>query len=531
MSMGLTSFIYLFLFLPGVFVFYHIVPLKFRPWALFLVSLVYYYLCAKKAIVLLLLAVIGVTFFTAILMDRYQADYERNKAGLDRDQRKVLKAKTTSKKKAVLAVAILLLLGSLFVCKYLKMATDTIGTLSTAAGHPIKISLIKLTLPMGISFYTLQAIGYMVDVYRNKYPASRSIRDIALFISFFPQLVEGPIGRFDLMQPSLARGHAFDYKRVTYACQRLLWGMVKVLVISNRANLFVNKVFGKDDPVGITVPIAILLYTLQIYANFSGSIDIVLGTGELFGIELSENFKQPFKSKSITEFWQRWHITLGSWLRDYLFYPISMSKAFKSLSKATKAHFSKFFGSLIPAASALFVVWLANGFWHGASWQFVCYGLYYFVLIFLGMLFEPLFQKFFDSTGINRRGSKFGIWQTVRTFILVNIGMLIFRVNELKDIGTLYHKMFKANWLTQLQDGVLWKTGMDGFDWFALLLAFAMLCYVSHLKENGHNVRDDVAALSMPIRWLIYLGLFFMVLVMGGYGEGYGVGGIIYAQF
>ena len=526
-----ASFVYLFIFLPGAFLAYTITPKKLKPWMLLLVSLAYYYVNAKKTILLLLLGVIAVTYVTALILGVIQSGYDNRRKDLDKDQRKILKESITRKKKAVLAIAILLLIGNLVLFKYSQMIVETMNYFIKATDHTAKLSFIKLTIPMGISFYTLQAIGYMVDVYRGKYPPEKNIGKIALFLSFFPQLMEGPIGRYDLMSETLNEGHSFSYERLAFASQRILWGLFKVLVISGRAGRWVSTTFNKEESIGIGVVIGILMYTLQIYANFSGSIDMVIGTAELFGVRLSENFNQPFRSKTITEFWQRWHMTLSSWLRDYVFYSLSMSRAFKSISKSAKAHLSRFLGSLLPATFALFFVWLANGFWHGASWKYVCYGLYYFVLIFLGMLFEPLFQKMSASTGISRKSKGFQVWQTVRTFILVNIGMFLFRADTLKQFGQLTLKIFQGNWFSQLGSGVLLKSGLDIYDWAVLIVAFVLVCLVGHLKEKGNDVRSDVAAMSLPVRWLIYIGLFALVLICGAYGEGYGLGGFIYAEF
>lgn len=528
--MAFTSPFYLLVFLTGAFVLYTLTPMKWKRWSLLAVSLAYYFVCSKALIAVLLLTV-GVVYLGGIWLGRIQDAYDLAKPSLDRAGRKALREALTWQKKAVIVLMLLSVLGALLALKYAGFFAETANGLLALAGRSGRLPVPALAMPLGISFYTLQALGYLVDVYRGKYPPSRDIGQVALFLCFFPQTVEGPIGRFDLMGEQLVCGHPFDYNRVAFACQRILFGLFKTLVLADRANMLVTRVFDGSERTGIEVLAGILIYTLQIYADFSGSIDLVLGSAQLFGVELSENFRQPFRARTVNEFWQRWHITLGSWLRDYIFYPLSMSAAFKSVSKWAKGRLNPFLGSLVPAAFALFFVWLANGFWHGASWKYIAYGMYYYVIILLGMLFEPLFQTFFAKTGIDREGRAFAAWQIARTFLLVNLGMLLFRADMLGQAWTLLTGLFRANWLEQLRDGVLLELGLDVQDWCVLAVGTALLWLVGHLKEGEHRIREELAARPLAVRWCCYLALLAAVVLLGAYGEGYETVGFIYAQF
>lgn len=201
-----------------------------------------------------------------------------------------------------------------------------------------RINAIDILVPLGISFYTFQSVSYVIDVYWGKVKAERNPFKFALFVSFFPQIMQGPIGRFDKLAPQFFAPHKFDLTRIEYGLQRIFWGFFKKLILADRTAGYVNNVFVNNYQAfnGFYVIVAVLMYCVELYADFSGGMDIVIGTAEMFGITMDENFKRPFFSKSIGEFWRRWHVTLGEWMKDYIFYPFSLSKAFNKIGKFTK---------------------------------------------------------------------------------------------------------------------------------------------------------------------------------------------------
>lgn len=241
--------------------------------------------------------------------------------------------------------------------------------------------------------------------------------------------------------------------------------------------MYVNQIFNFHDQYdGLYVIIGMLLYTLQLYAEFSGCMDIVRGSAQMFGIEMSENFARPFISKTVSEFWRRWHMTLGAWFKDYVFYTISLSKAFMKLSKKTREKFNAFFATLIPTSIAMLAVWFGTGIWHGASWKYVMYGIYYCLIMILGLLTEPLFRKLFEKMHVNREGKIYKALQVVRTFIFVNIGMLMFRADDLKIFGQMFISMFRNLSWDPIRYGELFdvRIGMSDF----LLLLFGAINYI-----------------------------------------------------
>ena len=351
-------------------------------------------------------------------------------------------------------------------------------------------------------------------------------------LGFFPHIVEGPIGRFDLLGEQLYEGHSFDYTRVTQGIQLMFWGLFKKLVVADRAAIFVDTVFNDyTNYSGMYVVIAMLLYTLQLYAEFSGCMDIVMGSAEIFGVKLDKNFERPFISKTVSEFWRRWHMTLGGWFRDYVFYPISLSKSFTKFSKKVKAKCSPFVTRILPAAMAMFVVWFGTGIWHGASLKYIMYGLYYYIIMVAGMLTEPLWCRLFDKLKVDRKGKVYRALQVVRTFIFVNIGMLLFRTDNMGSFFHMFRSMFSNLSLSVLTDGSLLNLGIDKMDITVIIIGLIFIIIAGVLGERGCNIREAVAGKNIVVRWVLYYALVLAVLILGAYGFNYPDIGFIYAQF
>lgn len=353
--MAYTTYIYLLLFLGSTFLLYTVFPKKYK-WIVLLSASYLYYILASRVwmIIFILLTTISI-YIGAIWLDKINDIFVSVKKSLDRQQRKELKEKILWQKKCVVVFILFINLGLLIFLKYSNFLISLLN-ISILEQFQISIPLIKLFLPLGISFYTLQAISYIVDVYRGKYHADECLSRVALYLAFFPTIVEGPITRYNEVAYQLYEGHSFDYKNFTFGLQLILWGMFKKIVIADRANMLVNYVF--DDYLkfsGLSVVIAIIFYTIQLYTEFSGCMDIVRGSAQLFSIRLPDNFRQPFFAKSINEFWQRWHITLGSWLRDYVFYSVSLSAPFKRWSQFVKKHGNEYVSKLFQLQQLYFL--------------------------------------------------------------------------------------------------------------------------------------------------------------------------------
>ncbi|MDD4368289.1 MAG: MBOAT family protein [Oscillospiraceae bacterium] len=526
--MSYNAPLFLFVFLPLSWGVTRLIPRRGQWLSLLLFSWVYY-LSFSPRMLLVLVFTICCTYLSGLILERLFKRADRlARQTADRQDRKAVKARVKRQARLVLAAAIVIILGELILFKYLSFFTTNLNLLLSLVSAPKSLPLLKLGEPLGISFFTLQSLSYLIDVFRRKYPAERHWGRLALWLSFFPQIMEGPICRYDQTAASLFAGHSLKLADLTSGGQRIIWGLFKKVVIADRLNPLVTAVF--DHPqqqAGLTVLVGAFCYTMQLYADFSGSIDIVIGSARLFGIALPENFNRPFFSRSASEFWRRWHISLGAWLRDYVFYTISFSHRMKQWDKKHRGDWLYFF----PLAIALAAVWLCNGLWHGAGWQYIFFGLYYYVLILGGNLLEPVYRQIFTGLGWSRQSRGWQVFQIARTFLLVILGELIFRSPSLGQAFGLIARGFSRFSLTTLQDGSLLKLGLDKADWIVVALGLVLLFSVESIQEAGLNFSLRLSQLPRAGRWALYLGLIFVIVIAGAYGRNYGVVPLIYAGF
>ena len=352
----------------------------------------------------------------------------------------------------------------------------------------------------------------------------------ALFILFFPQIMQGPIGRYNDLAPQLFEPCKFDYDRLKSGLVRMLWGFFKKMVIADRAAFLVNTVFDNWKPYGgAVIWVAVFLYAVQLYADFSGYMDIALGAGEALGIRLSENFRTPYFSKSTAEFWRRWHITLGTWFRDYLFYPIIRTKLFQKVAKSKKL--PKFVKTNIPTIAGLAVVWLITGIWHGADWHYAAWGIYYGMIIIASSLLAPVYEKLTKLLRIKTDCFSYKLFQIVRTFLIVLVGYVLFRGNGLMAAFKMIKSMFTVYNPWVFTDGTLLTLGLDAANWNVLILSMLILLAVSIANENGINVRERISQQNIIFQWICYLAGIFAVLIFGIYGSGYDASAFMYLNF
>lgn len=520
-----------FLFI--LFFLYYVFPKKFQ-WPLLLIfSYVFYFLVNPVCLIYILVTTISV-YILGYAIERLQLkqkDYlEQNKGTLSREGRKEYKKKIKGKQWHLLLIALFVNLGILGVIKYTNFTVSNINLVLKFFGSERQFGFLDIALPMGISFYTFQAIGYIIDVYRGTCRAEKNLFKFALFISFFPQLVQGPISRFHDLSQTLYQEHYFDTKTICYGLQRILWGFFKKLVIADRVLTGVNVIIGNPaEYKGAYVFVGMVFYALELYADFTGGIDITIGIAEVLGIKVTENFSRPYFSKSIKEYWRRWHITMGTWFTDYIFYPVSVCKPMLKLSRISRRCFGEAAGKRIPVYLSSFVVWLATGIWHGASWNFIVWGLGNWLVIMISQELEPLYMKFHSVFQI-KDNSFFKLFQIFRTILL----MSCLRTFDCYRNVPLTFKMFgtlftTGNW-NILWDGSLLCLGLEKPDYVILFLGLLLLILVSMLQRKG-KVRDRIAGYPYPVRFVIWYGLFLTVLLMGAYGIGYDVNQFIYNQF
>lgn len=418
---------------------------------------------------------------------------------------------------------IFLVLIILIVLKYNNFISSLINPIIGL--FKLEIPYKKFIMPIGISYYTLEMIGYIMDVYNKKVEPEKNYFKVVTFFTYFPKLIEGPICKYRDYKDKLFAEHRFDYEKFKCAWVLIGYGFIKKLVIADRLGIFVDNVFAQNAS-GLPLIMGILFYTFQIYCDFSGCIQIISGVFELFGIEMPCNFRRPFFSKSIQEFWRRWHITLGDWLKEYIFFPVSLSKMNTKLNVAVRKIKWKHLSKFIIVAFPLFFVWFTNGLWHGASLKYVVYGLYYYVLMMLGVLLKPVFDKIVKILKINTSVWSYGLFQILRTFGIVCIGMLLFRAVDLQQFQLLLTNIFKSD--TGVKIGTY---GLKYADFFVAFFYMLVIFGVELAEELKINVREKLNEQNLVFRWLVYLFIIFSVLIFGIYGRGYAAKSFIYGGF
>lgn len=383
----------------------------------------------------------------------------------------------------------------------------------------------SLVIPLGISFYIFQSTSYVIDLYRKKYEPQKNIFKYALFVSFFPQIVQGPISRYDEISPMLYSDEANSYD-FSHGLLLILYGYFKKLVIADRAAVLVGSVFSNSDYYsGLFVFVAIIFYSIQIYCDFSGGIDIARGVAYLFGIRLAENFKRPFLSTSIGDFWRRWHITLGSWMRDYVFYPLSFTKLFAYINKKSRKVMGRRAGKFLTLTISTYVVYLIIGIWHGAGLNFLAFGFYNGTIISISLILERTFNKWKKALHITKDNKVYHAFQVIRTALLVFLGRYFTRSESLHQALHLLKKTFVDMTFRYTDFGLTSK------DLIVILFAVIVVIFISALQEKEVNITEKVLNKSGAFQGLFILVSVVIILYFGVFDKGYTAVDFIYRNY
>ncbi len=521
----------LFVFLPLVIIIYNILPKKVRPIVLLIASYIFFYIISNKLIVFVILSSLSI-YIAGLIMKEIDKDRDKLLEKVqEKEEKKLIKSKYKKRKKVILILTILFNVSFLFFFKNLNFFTLTFNDILKFLNIDYSFKIIKHLAPIGISFYTLEAISYLVDSYNEKIVPSNNIIKVLLYLSFFPTIMEGPITRFNEIDSSICSGEKVTYHNLCFGYQRIFYGLFKKYVIADRLNIFVKLIFSSYlNYSGVTVLFGAIFYTILLYMEFSGTMDVVIGASEIFNVKLPENFKAPFFSKNISEFWSRWHITLGTWLKDYIFYPVSLSKCVKKVAGLFKKLFNSHISSLVMGFVALFAVWSLNGLWHGAGWTFILFGYYHFILIFLGNIFEPFISKICLKLKINRNNRIYKSLRIIKTTFLIFIGELIFRAPTV-NVATGMIKRIFTNFTFNNFGSEMLSLKLDIKDYAIVIISLIVVFVISVLKEKGKNVRESISKKNIVIRWSLYYLLILSIIVFGAYGVGYQPVEPIYADF
>lgn len=387
-------------------------------------------------------------------------------------------------------------------------------------------------VPLGISYYTMSLAGYLADVYWKKEQAERNPFRLALFALYFPKILEGPISKHRLLAGQLENLPGFDYTRFCHGLQRMLWGYLKKLCIADRLNLFVSPVFaGYESYHGSVLLLAALFGAFQLYCDFSGCMDIALGLSEILGIRLEENFDRPFASESAAEFWRRWHITLGVWFKDYIYMPLVISPRLLKLAGRCKARFGKQAGKQVMTIVPLAAVWLLTGLWHGTGWNYILWGLYWGALIICSTVFAPQLKRLAVRCHMDQEKPWCRFVRRVRTFLLFVGGRLITLPGSLAALRGVLRRIFFRFGPWCLVDQSIYNCGLSRANFWLGVFLILFLLWAERKQGAGIVWRERIDALPLPVRWGIYLGGIFFVLIFGIYGAGYDASAFVYMNY
>ena len=507
--MELTSNLFL-LCLPVLLAIYYLMP-KRGQWCLLLAASWAWYLYADLRAGLFLLASTLITWACALWIGRI---YQTEDAQADQKRRA----------KRVLLLGMLADLAILAVLKYANFVLQNLG----AALHA-EIPVLKLLLPLGISYYTFQTVSYLLDVFWRRAAPQKNLFRYALFVSFFPQIAQGPIGRYGRLAPQLYAPHAFDWENLRVGVWRFVWGLFKKMVLADWAGVFREAIFSSPDQYAGIAIFGVLLYTVELYGNFSGGMDMVIGVAAMFGVELDENFRRPFFSGSVTEFWQRWHITLGTWMKDYVFIPLSMSKWMRALGRGAKKRFGRKTGRVLPLCVANLIVFFLVGVWHGPTWGNIGWGLYNGVIIASSNLLADFYLRAKTRLHIDSAGRPWRVFTVLRTFALMNLSWYFDCAASFGEAWRMIRYSVTQFRPAQFLTIAAGKAGLSYTPWALLTLCVgtALLFAVELLQENG---KLGTVPERMP-RALQLIALLALVVSVPLLGPTSVARGFIYAQF
>lgn len=518
-------------FIAAVFLLYYVFPLRYR-WIFLLVASLGFYAIADVRYLIFVGVTVVTAYFSSLRMDSLNLEQteflKEHKAEMSSEEKKKYKEKMKKKKRLFLLIGLLVNLGILSVTKYTNFVIESINSFMSDTAC---LRTVDLIIPMGISFYTFQTVSYVIDVYRGTQRAEKNIFKLSLFVTFFPQMVQGPISRFGQLSKNLYNPEPLNSKMISMGVGRIAWGYFKKVVIADRLITAVKTLVDNPDTYsGTYVFVAMLFYAFELYCDFTGGIDITIGIANTMGIKVAENFNLPYFSKNIKEYWNRWHITMGTWFTDYIFYPISVCSPMLKLSKWSRAHLGSVIGKRVTVYLASLAVWFTTGLWHGAAWNFIVWGLMNFVVIMISQELEPFYDKFHKKCPWYKK-APYTVFQIVRTILLMSAIRMFDCYRDVPLTFSMVGSMFTEFNLGIFADGSLLGLGLSSADYVILLAGLLVILGVSLVKVRSGSVRELIYKRSELLYYLVVAAITVVTFVFGAYGVGYDSSQFIYNQF
>lgn len=504
-------------------------PRRHRWISLLISSMAFYYLSIsdKKILVWII-----ITSFSTWLAGRKldsvtkSTDITLNQGGLEKEDKKRIKAQTQKRRKIILLTVLILNIGILVVFKFLNYFTDVFKMIVGIMSGNEAADALVLIMPLGISYYTFSTIGYILDVYWKRYESEKNFARYFLFAIYFPHILQGPISRYSKLGQELKKPKLnITWDHFVTGMESILLGCFKKLVIADRASIFVANTLLKDKLHGSIYIIALILDAIQIYADFSGYMDIVSGLSRIFDIELEQNFNHPFMAQSVPDFWRRWHMSLGSWFKDYVYYPITVSKGVKKLNKKVNnwkyIHLKNLMAVVIP----VMVTWLLTGLWHGTGKGYVAWGLYYGILITLSVTFSEDIQKILHKLGVNTECFSYRVFQTLKIFCIFMGGRFLGTTMGMKHRLEIFKSI-----LTSLVDFKIYDYGLNKSDFTIIIIGVMLLIAIAAI-ETRENIFHWFNRQNKLFCAIVLYCIIFAVFLLGIYGTGYDTSTFMYQQF
>ena len=505
--------VHCFLFALAVILLYFVLPKKWQ-WLVLVAGNLYFYISFGLQYLFYLLFDALISYGAALAFDRMNQTAVKAMEGMDAAGKEEARRQLLKRKKRLSALAIVAILFFWVVIKYGNFFLNSINSVLSLLSFSWESSVAELVLPLGMSFYTFHAIGYVVDVYRKKYPAERNFFRFFTFLSFFPHMIEGPCSRFDQLGNSLFKEHSFSYSRLCDGVSRILWGVYKKIVIADPLAATVSGILGDYEAYGgVHILFAMAVSSIRIYADFSGYMDIVCGFCRILGIELAENFMRPYFARTVDEYWRRWHITLGRWFRDYVFFPLSMGKTGSKIAKAARKRWGPKMGKLLSGYFALIFVWTATGLWHGANWTYLFWGYLNLLVIMSTMQLSDTYAVWKQKLHIDSEGRMWKLFCIVRTYILVSF-FRFFSISPSLGVafGTV-GRLFTKFSFSEFSDLSGFFVGMFREEILMAGIGTAALIVVDLIQENNawNRVKEKC---PFVLRALIYSSMLLMIVMM-----------------
>lgn len=509
------------------FALYYLLPSKLQ-WYVLLAAGLLFYMAGSEGIPAALLMTALTTYGCGLYLQKsFVRQTETLEMCADKEQKKRVKEVFAKKRKRMQILYFAINLGLLFFYKYTVLALPVLQGITGFPSDFVK----KLVMPLGISFYTLTAMGYVIDAGRENCEVENNFLKMLLFLSYFPAITQGPFNRFRTMKEQFEKAHEFDYGRMLRGIQRFVWGAFKKLVIADRIGIFVDRVFESDVSAvsGSIFACAVAFYMLQLYADFSAYIDMAMGVSESFDIFLPENFKRPYFARSVAEFWRRWHITLGTWFKDYVMFSFVMSGTGRKLGKACKKKWNGFGRHIVPIIGTM-LVWFFTGAWHGRTVNYMLWGLYYGLIMSLSLVLEPYYPVWKKKLHISE-GKGYAFFCMVRTWMIVFIADVLIRSRSLAQAGAIFQAFFTRLDLRALLSKTVTSYGLSKYEFLLLFAALLIWLTVSIWEEKGKDVQAYLAARPVLLRWFCYYGIVLLLLITGIYGGNYDTAAFLYQSF